>query len=254
MIVYNKGGTDKTIIMAVREALVQRFTATDWQDIRIGFLLSITAAGADDTITGLGETLTAAPGLSTWDRYYIGVIDKATTGTFIGYTNRAPGRGNTTLGNSVLGTSDGAVGTTNANFWRPYNSLQNSWSAQIMEAFLGQQETRAESTDNVQQHFVQNAGGAGGYATLLEIRLQRPDPLSHLITATVKQGTKSTDVLYTNDPSYATLLTNLQAFPGTVQTWGPVELQNIPDSFFLYWPWHNSRLRIHCMGLVKVAT
>src|SRR5262245_51891132 len=103
MEVINKGGTDKTVIMAIRQGIVQPFTATDWLDLRIGFLLSITDDTVDDPsspITGLTETITGSPFLGFYDRYYIGVI--STDGqVVIAYTNRANQSTPLTRGNSV---------------------------------------------------------------------------------------------------------------------------------------------------------
>lgn len=257
MLIYNKGGTEKTVIMGVREALIQRFDAPDWLDLRIGFLLSITDKTGDDTITGLAETITAAPSLNTWDRFYVGVIYRPTFGTFIGYTNRGIQRG-LTLGDSVLASSDAAIGTTNANFWLPHNArsgrVQN-FDAQVIEGTEDANSTRWHGNGSSQIHFAQDATGAGGYATEIMLRLRRDNihGRRNTITTTLKSGVHSGDVLFTDDPSKVLLQAEMEGYPGTVQSTGPIELTNVPDSLFLYSPFHNSRLRIHCMGIEKIA-
>ena len=250
MQIYNKGGTEKLVIMDVRQGLSQRFVAPNWLDLRVGFLLSITDKTGNDTIGSLAETLTATPFLGPWDRYYIGLIHQDSNHIFIGFTNRGITSGFQTVGDSVLSLSDAGVGAGTDYYW-PHNSERDSWSGQIVDRFNERQLTRVQSQNNVQQHF--NAGGAPGYATLLMLRLQRDDlgGRSNIITTTMKQGTLSTDVLFTDDPSETILQENLEGFPGTVQTWGPLELTQVPDALYLYWPFHNSRLRIHAMGVLK---
>lgn len=258
MKVINKGGTDKTVIMAVREGLLQPFEAGDWVDLRVGFLLSIcgeTDPGEDDTITSLGETITHTTSFPISDYYFIGVKDSsslfpAQTGSvFIGYTNTFGG-GPNGKGDSAVVTSDEAVGTTNADYWRPKNSEGNVYTTQIYDGVL----PRA-SAPNLNQHFVQDFSGghAAGYATLLMLRLTRATPESLLITTTIKQGTTSADVLFTSTPTKALLQSNMESYPSTVAQLGPVTLSQVPTALFLYWPFHSSRLRIHCMGILKVG-
>ena len=84
--IYSKAG-EKMIICAVREAHYRSFQATDWVDLRVGFFLSLTQAGADDTTTGLSETISGSPGVAWTDRFAIGLTDRATSSTFLGYSN-----------------------------------------------------------------------------------------------------------------------------------------------------------------------
>jgi hypothetical protein len=252
------GPTDKTVIMAVREALVQPFDAGAWLDLRIGFFLSIcsgTDGSGDDTITGLSETV--GPDPSTADnRVWIGVRNNGTvfpTGggvVFMGYSNSEPG---TERGHTNLASSDIGVGTTNSDYWRPNNAL-----------FPGSSSFKAMITDSVQQrsafpeivHMVQNFSGghAAGYATLLGIRLTRGSPmLGSPITMEVYEGTNTTDIEFSSTPTNTELETNLKSFPTQVRTLGPVTTSAIPDSLFLYWPFTLSRLRIHSAGIVVVS-
>jgi hypothetical protein len=241
--IINKGGTDKTVVLAVREEVFQPFVAPDWTDLRVGFLLSITGGTADDDPTTPAvqpETIIAT---SFFDRYWIGVmsLDRA---LFIGYTNAG-------VGDTVLSSSDIGVGTTNAFFWRPNNSASNIASGGI----LGSGVFQIHSSDGVQQHFAQNVASAGGYATMLLFRFRRDDPTSSRITVTLKQDavTHSGDVLFTNTPTANVLEENLASFPATVQQWGPITLFHAPEAMYLYWPFRNSRLRSHAMGILRAS-
>jgi hypothetical protein len=255
--IYNKGSTDKTLILAVRAQMIYPFEAPNWTDLRLGFFLSLTQPAADDTITGLAEAIAnpADVGLNPEDRYWIGI--KTTNpitpkndgaGAFIGFTNASHESQIPELtGDSILSTSDGGVGTVTANFWRPNNSSDNGWSGGIWEGPA----TRAVAHDGVQQHFPQDAAGAGGYAVLLALRIRRPDKDSKTLMVTMKVGAHSGDILYTNTPTLALLQDNLENFPGSTQQWGPVALGSVPDAFYCYWPFYNSRLRIHALGLFQ---
>lgn len=251
MKIFLKGGTEKTLIMAVREALTQRFQATDWVDLRVGFFLSVTQAGADDTITGLAETIgiEPRPRMQIMDYFYIGIAVPGIC--FMGYTNRPTGP--VLIGSSKLVSSDQNVGTTNTNFWRPRNELRNHFTLMILDQNI----VRATSSDGSQLHLPQNTGGAGGYATLIGMRFQRDDARgrANIIRMSVKTSypNYNGDILYNSDPSKSILENNLEGFPTTVQQLGPVEMSQVPDSLFVYWPWFNSRLRIHSAGIVKAA-
>jgi len=86
------------------------------------------------------------------------------------------------------------------------------------------------------------------------LRLTRPNTdVSAPITMTYFHGTNTNDVLFTSTPTKDLLQSNMESYPGTVTTLGPVTISAVPDSLFLYWPFHDSRLRIHCMGILKVG-
>lgn len=253
--IINKDGTDKTVILNVRTFLLQPFEATDWVDLRIGLLLSLTKAAADDDPTGLAEEF--AGGTDVADRSWIGIKTRdssfpRTPGTvFIGYSTADRGV-HDGLGHSKLVSSDSGIGTTNAYFWRPKNTSEDLYGLFMTLDGAG---APIMTTDGTQHHFAQDPSNSGGYATLLMIRLQRPDtgPNAKRLTVSVKTSTgHSGDVLFTDTPTKDLLQNNMEAFPGTVQQIGPVVLSSVPDAFFLYWPFHDSRLRIHCMGIEKI--
>jgi hypothetical protein len=253
----NKGGTDKTVILAVRTQMIYPFTATGWTDLRVGFLLSLTQTGADDTITGLGETITnGAAGLFPQDRYWIGIKNRNTIMPkngdtwFIGFSNFSwQSNPHELVGNSVLSSSDLSIGA-GANYWRP----NNSYDPVISGGILAGSSVRAVATSE-QIHFPQVVGGGGapGYATLLVLRIQRSTPTDQILTVTTKVGTNSADVLFTSTPTLDLLRTNLESFPTTVQQWGPAFVGTPPDALYCYWPFASSRLRIHALGVLKFA-
>jgi hypothetical protein len=252
--VINKGGTDKVVILSIRGYVVYPFSAPGWKDLRVGFLSSVTDDTVDDPaspITGLAETI-AQPGLTTSDRLWIGLktnddlFPKNAGVTFIGFTNCTIFL-NETGGDSFLVSSDSGTGTSNTNFWRPGNS------AYPVTGAIWDGGTPKPATILKPMHFAQNTVNAGGYAALHVLRLTRPDSgASSPITVTTKTGT-NTDVLFTDTPTLDLLQTNLQNFPTTVSQMGPVTLSKVPDALFCYWPFFNSRLRLHAVGFLSAS-
>src|SRR5215471_7972879 len=172
--IFLKGGTEHTLILGVREAYYQPFFATNWTDLRIGFFLSVTQAGADDTITGLTEEVGTPPlpMLPSSDRFALGIIDSATGRTFCGYSNIWTGPLNvSTIGTSKLVSSDGGITTSNAFFWRPTNEVSDLFSLRFLDGNV----IRGRGGDGSQLHLPQDTVGAGGYATLVAMRFQRPN-------------------------------------------------------------------------------
>jgi hypothetical protein len=252
---FAKGGTENTVILNVRTDVTQGFQAPHWIDLRIGWCLSVcddVIGAGDDVITGLAEEIGTPPRpfLPWSDRYAIGITDKATKRIFIGYTNANTPRPFSSMGTSQLVSSDSGIGTTNSNFWRPKN---NQSDIRAMFQTIDNDLTLGQAHNGAQIHFAQNTGGAGGYATLLMMRLRRPNHDSKTITVTIKSDpvAHNGDVLYTNTPNDALLRSNLEAFPTNVETIGPDTLSVVPDAFYLYWPFDHSRLRIHEMGFMS---
>ena len=251
--IYSKGGTEKVIINAVREAHLRQFQATDWTDLRVGFFLSITDDTADDTTSGLSETISNPNGVLNWVR--IGVTDRATGTTFCGYSNVPAGSRPISTADSKLVTSDVGITTANAFYWRPSHSSPPPNGDIDAVHFIEQDRVIATAGDGSQPHFIQADPGAGEYCTFLGLRFTRPNSTTRakIITMQVKRGTHSGDMLFTNTPTNAIAEAQLESFPTTVNTLGPIELAHVPDTFLFYWPFHNSRLRIHEVALVKSA-
>ena len=254
---YQKTVDDRAIILNPRAFYAHPFLAPDWTDLRVGFFLSLTDKTNDDQTFpsggsgspgDLAETITNPAALQSADRYWLGVIDTVTGGTFVGFTNvgsQIPDR----EGNSTLVASDAGIGTGTA-FWRPGNSRDGRYSAAI---FDGGRKLTTNAVDNLQQHFPQDAGTvAAGYAVLLGLQLLRDNKTSRNITLRIKSSTHSADMLYSNAPTKELIHTSLDPWPASVQL-GPVSVSNVPSAFYFYWPWHNSRLRVHSLGLLRAA-
>jgi hypothetical protein len=244
---YQKTPADRVIILNVRAFYLQPFIVSNWTDLRLGFFLSLTDEVSDDLTTGLAETIVNPGHAQASDRYVLGVVDTVTGGTFAGFTNlgaRVPDA----QGDSTLVSSDAGVGTGTA-FWRPGNSENNTWSAAILNGGFN----LTPPVDNLQQHFPQDtATVAAGYAVLLGLQLLRDKATSKTLTVRIKSTTKSADMLYSNTPTKELIHQSMESWPASVQL-GPVSVANVPNAFYFYWPFRNSRLRVHSLGLLRAA-
>jgi len=240
--------SDKLLILGTRESVSEPFQAPGATDLRVGFFLSITDVTNDDLPNGaFAEDIVGASQAANY--YYIGIKDTGPdfpmTGasTFMGFSNNL---GFFREDHSVLSSSDIGIGTSNAWFWRPNNSLSANAAFLVSSGAGGE-----TSDDGVQIHFPQDIVNAGGYSVMLGFRviINKAPSNSFLIP---HMNTHSSDMLYTNTPTSSLLLQKLDPWPVTVQTKGPLSGPS-PASFalFAYWPFRLSRLRISAFGILK---
>ena len=247
---YQKTVDDRAVILNPRAYYIHPFLAPGWTDLRLGFFLSLTDKTNDDLTTGFAETIPNIVNgpLGSFDRYWLGVLDGVTGKTFAGFTNvgaQIPDR----QGDSTLVASDAGIGTGTA-FWRPGNSTNSLYSAAIFDQT---RKLTAPNQNNIQQHFPQDATTvAAGYAVLLGLQLLRDNSTSNNITMRIKSSTNSADMLFSNTPTKELIHSSLDPWPASVQL-GPVSVTNVPSAFYFYWPWHNSRLRVHSIGFLRAA-
>ena len=237
-----KNVADRVIILNPRAYYFHPFLAPDWTDLRLGFFLSLCGNADpvedDDTITGIAETIPNPSVLQSWDRYWLGVVDSVTGKTFAGFTNTAAqlpdrqGRQHAYRQRRRHGHRAQLSGA------RAIQKIASCYSAAIFD----NDTNRTPSVTDLQQHFPQDAGTvAAGYAVLLGLQLTRDNTTSKNITMNIKSTTKSADMLYSNTPTKELLHSSLDPWPASKQL-GPVLVSNVPDTFFFYWPWHNSTI------------
>ena len=85
---------------------------------------------------------------------------------------------------------------------------------------------------------------------MLGLQLLRDNPSSRTIRAMIKSEANSADMLYSDTPTLDVIRTQLETWPPSQQL-GPVTLSNVPNRFYFYWPFRQSRLRIHSYGILK---
>ena len=247
---WAKTAQDKVVALRVRQYAVYPWRAPNWTDLRVGFFLSISKATDLTNVTGLDETIgpdDRTP-MHMTDRYWIGVksandvfpVSAANVG-FIGFSNLGPNQG--TMCRSISSSSAAGTGP-GANYWWPHNGLDSKLSAVIADG----RTTVAHSPAGMQQHFPLDL--VGGYAVMLGIRLLRPNKDSKVLTVQIKNTGGGADLGYSDTPTKEICLAFLQAWPPAAQI-GPVEMRNVPNALYFYWPFHNSRLRVHSVAALK---
>jgi len=258
--IFDKGPGEKNLILGVRQAAVYPF-AGSWMDLRAGFLLSLTKAAADDDPSALTEHVGTYTGTQlTSNRHWFGLKTNNTSFprtsglSFIGFTNTFHGGTSDQQDDSAVISSDSQRGTsTNQYWWRPTNFSDSvdenpHWGFQVWDGTA-----QRFAGGGHFPHLPQVPASAGGYSTLVAFRIRRPSPTSMKLTFEVPKPTSiyGSDILWTNTPSKPLLQAQLSAWSFPVDTRGPYTFSGAtPDAMFAYWPFHNSRLRIHCWGLM----
>lgn len=250
--VYANAGTENTVILDVRQDVLTPFEAPNWTDLRCGWYLSLTQVVADETPAGL--TADIANANSTSDRFWIGL--KSNTQrfptergcVFIGWNN-CPATVGTS--HSKLVSSDIGIGAGIGVYWRPAATDPGGQNRGFFSMI--DQTAPIIGYGDIYPHFPQNVVSAGGYSTLLLMRLTRPAVNSRIITAYTYRVNFSADAQYTSDPSDPNMRTALSNFPTNVHQIGPRQLTSVPDCFYCYWPFGNSRLKINCRGFMRRA-
>jgi hypothetical protein len=240
-------GTDKAVVLGNREAIVYPFTCPSWLDLRVGFYLSI-CSNDESSITGLAETLATLGNPA--DRPWMGLkqnndIMPNTAGTtFMGFCSLSVPDNPS---DSKVLSSDLDSGTSNANYWRGVD-VGNLNTFRMMNGT-----SSLNGAGPYYIHMPQNAGAAGGNATLVLMRFTRPSGASTVITMSHwKSGVdQSADYLYDSVCSLASMRAAFRAATfGAI--FAPTDIAGaVPDALFLYWPFLNSRLRVHAVCIEK---
>ena len=245
-VIYQISGGDKCLILDTRQAMIYPLTAPSWLDLRIGFYLSLCKATNNADITGLAETLTTV-GVPQ-DRFWIGVkqnnsILPATAGTtFAGFTN-AFGVPDTVASSTII-SSDAGTGTTNTNYWRAPGTAGAG-----VRVINGTTPLLAMGSSFI--HFPQSAAGAGGNAVLVLLKFTRASGTATSITWGVFANTPSFDFLYDSTCLISTIRSSFRT--ATYGLNATADIVTVPDALYAYWPFINSKLRIHAVCIEKFA-
>lgn len=236
-IIYNLNGNDKTLILGTRSRLLQSFKALNWTDLRLAIALSITKPSDPNDHTGLDESLgTGEEG----NQVYIGF--KSSNSLFPASTNFW---GVSTLNPSV-NTSPNVLGDSSQGY---YIFSQNVTDVDYASNGTTHQKISPASCPRLQN----GSGILSGYATVVLMRMLRNDPTINLVDALQVSTNDSfwdTGLPFLTDTSTANLRAIAAAATYTTLI-GPFAFTAVPDALFFYWPFNNSRLRIHNYVLEK---
>lgn len=238
---------DETVILDTRQMVVYPFTSPNWTDLRLGVYASVTALGNNNQVTGLAETITTT-GTPIQDNYFIGLKTNnsnlpGTAGdAFVGWSSWY----NLTGGGNIPLSSISPVQSPGNSYWSViYNNNFVTW--------IGSGTSQSGSAQNNGLWLPQNIGGVtnGTFSGGMVFRFHRATG-SSLALDTVTSA--NCNFINSQTPTVAEVrgwLRNpptLQAIYGT-----PPTFVAVPNAFCAYWPFFNSKLRIHCVVIEKFA-
>jgi hypothetical protein len=232
--IITKAGTDKTLILGTREGLLYPFSSPNWLDIRLSAWLSLTTGVADDVspATGVADitNIENLPYVTARDAFWFGF--KTNNSTFP-LTTGVVFQGATF---TVLSGTQSLRRQTNVLITTPTTG-----------AFAYDGPTARQQTNFVLGNFPSES--SSGYAVAMIVRMSRPTTSSLAVQcnwATFPTGG------FTSTPDIASLRSFTVTNSGGPGNAAPAS-SSTPDAVFIYWPFNNSRLRIHAMMVEKYA-
>jgi hypothetical protein len=231
--------SDKTLILGTRDAYIQPFTAPSWTDLRVGMWLSVTKSTADDDATGLAEILSTTTAA---DRLWIGLKNN-------GDDNKP-----TAGGTSFQGLS--SVASTVAYLSASPITVRSNGVSQTIDVYRYNGATATNFLGGIPSASLFASGlyfppfpGWDGYAVFLGIRYFGTGQIS--VTGS---GLMNSAAHTTSTPTVSSLRGLLRNLTG----WQPSNTNSTAispdtDAIYFYWPFLNSRLRIHALVIEKFA-
>jgi hypothetical protein len=238
-------GSEKVLLLQIREGLVYQSVVPNWLDLRIGAYISATQAAANDDPSALSETLTTT-GLEE-DRLWIGFKDNGSdlprSAPFFGIANSPAVE---TSGSSVVESID-------TNFrWR------SKYATSPVGLVVNDGTAIAAETSMQPARVIQDPSSlSGNYATLIMLRMVRSsvgNTIDHFYVAkSTSGGTDYADSGVESDtPTKEEIRENFRSAVFT-EVLSAKTFTSVPDSFYAYWPFNNSRLRIHSIVVEKFS-
>jgi hypothetical protein len=229
--------------------VVYPFTCPNWIDLRVGVYFSVTTTsnGDDSTNSTILETI-ASSGHVPGDNYFIGL--KANNSSLVG----AGGTSNPAMGFGSYFSTQGA-----GNMVCGHQQGTNYWSAQGTSAtsilwFDTTAIAGASASLNGLQMPAVAPATTGGYCVAGILRFSRPGGTG----VQIYDASSSCNFKWTFTPTVAEIRSWLRS-PPTTQPWRASGVaintgaSQVPDAFCAYWPFYNSRLRIHNVVIEKFA-
>jgi hypothetical protein len=246
-VIFQIPAADKVLILDQRWALIYPFVAPSWLDLRLGVFISLTSLADNNTQSGLAETLTT--------------VDPNTDRVFMGFMRTSPQAPRST---AFFGLHNGDAAGTLTSSIVEVGDAASRWR---YKGTAGDALFRSDGAFN----YLDNTGtifgpempadpsgaGTNGHASLFMLRMVRTSAggtVSNFYFAQTNRG----GVLYadanvfTNTPTLGLIRKNLKD-----ATWTGVLASTtfavVPDAVYFYWPFNNSRLRIHSLVVEKFA-
>jgi hypothetical protein len=237
-------GSEKVLVLAPREAVIYPAVVPNWLDVRIGAFVSLTKLAVDDDPTGLTETLTTTG--AEGDRLWLGVKDNTNfmprLSNFFGISNSLATEAS---GSSLIESIDSSTRWKARNANAPTGILVNDGTTITVDGTMEPFRT------------IQNPATVGGYATLVLLRLVRNivgNTADHLYVVKTHDVIDFADAgVETTTPTIAMIRDNFRTATWTEVLTGGHTFSAAPSTFYAYWPYSNSRLRIHALVVEKFS-
>lgn len=243
-IIYNVGGSDNTLILGSKDVFLQQFKTLNWTDLRLSMMLSLTKQSDPNDPTGLAESLGAGEDAN---QVYIGF--KSADSLLPPSTNFW---GTSTRNTAHAGDSTELAGGGGAEW--TYGCL--STVTQCLYASNGTTKQNNVPGLGTSPYFQDGSGIIPGYATFISLRMLRNDPTSNLVDLLECAEVAGVIGLGPSGLQTDTSIANIRALTAAADfasVMGPFSFTSVPNAIFAYWPFVNSRLRIHSYVLEKYA-
>lgn len=235
---------DKTLILDTRASFLQAFKAINWTDLRLTIACSLTSQSANDQQSGLGETYGSA---GDSNHFYMG---------FKSSDNLLPTQTNFwgLSSNTIAAPTAAAQLYDNITYFQPGNTSTLTIG---LLASNGTTKTNSLPGQGNGPEFLENAVPQPSYAQVIFLRMRRNDPtlpVVNTLEAVVDAPSTSLGLgpHWVSDTTIATLRSQTAA--ATFNTIiSPFTFAAVPDAIYFFWPFNNSRLRIHSYVLEKYA-
>jgi len=245
-IIYQIPNADQALILDPRETLLYPFTAGGWTDLRFGAFISLTKLTDNDDTTGLAESLSTT-GL---------IADRV----LMGFAGGAGGASSCfALSNSAIteaATPSVVEAGDVATRWR-YKGIAGK-AFIVMDGSPGNVPVQDNAGTIFGPELSQDAAANNGRASLFLLRMKRTSGSSLTVSNfyyanTNRGGVNYADAnVWSNNPSIGLIRQYLKS-----ATWTSVLAAQtflvMPSVLAFYWPFSNSRLRIHSLCLEKFA-
>jgi hypothetical protein len=246
-IIFQIPNADKVLILDSRQALIYPFTAPNWLDLRFGAFISLTRLTDNNDPTTLAETLTTT-GLQT-DRVWMGLKKTDQYGprnsAFFGLSNSAIAEAGTS---SIVEAGDVAQRWRYKGIANKAIVLNDGTTLQDNAGTVFGPEMNAESTPSVNP----------GRASLFMLRMVRTSGTSSTVgnfyyVKTTRVSDYADANVFTDNPTIGLIRSNLKSATWTSVLAPATFLTVPPDCVYFYWPFSNSRLRIHSIVVEKFS-
>lgn len=240
-VIYNLGGTDKTLILEPRARMLQSFAAPNWTDLRLSIAMSLTKPSDPNDPTGLAESIGAGEDTN---QVYIGFkstdAELPPSSNFFGLSSRREPEAD---------SSATTLADDNQWVWERGSGLNDHW------LYVSNGTTKGSGISfGVSPHFRDTV--VSDYATLVILQMLRNNPTSNLVdqlnVVIQNAGAPADYGTFLSDTSIGNLR-SITAGATYTNFLGPFTFTTVPNAIFLYWPFVNSRLRIHSYVLERYA-